>query len=75
MDEPRPPRFLIVENDDKYARWVQHAVGTGWPAESIVLMDWTSFGRVRTAMTDRQWNQVTQASNELADVLFYLEDA
>ncbi|MFI5337883.1 MAG: Hsp70 family protein, partial [Opitutales bacterium] len=29
--------------------------------------------RVRTAMTDRQWDRVTQASNELADTLFYLE--
>ncbi len=61
MDEPRPPRFLIVENDDKYARWVQHAVGTGWPAESIVLMDWTSFGRVRTAMTVRDYDIVVLA--------------
>jgi molecular chaperone DnaK len=31
--------------------------------------------RVRTALTDRQWDRVTAASNELADVLFYLEDA
>ncbi len=61
MDEPRPNRFLIVENDDKYARWVQHAVGTGWPAESIVLMDWTSFGRVRTAMTVRDYDIVVLA--------------
>jgi molecular chaperone DnaK len=30
---------------------------------------------VRTAVTDRKWEQVTKASNELADVLFYLEDA
>jgi molecular chaperone DnaK len=30
---------------------------------------------VRTALTDRHWEQVTKASNELADVLFYLEDA
>jgi molecular chaperone DnaK len=29
--------------------------------------------RVRTALTDRQWDRVTQASNELADALFYLE--
>jgi molecular chaperone DnaK len=29
--------------------------------------------KVRTALTDRQWDRVTQASNELADVLFYLE--
>ena len=30
--------------------------------------------RVRTAITDRHWDKVTEASNELADVLFYLED-
>jgi molecular chaperone DnaK len=30
--------------------------------------------RVRTALTDRRWDQVTAASNELADILFYLED-
>jgi molecular chaperone DnaK len=31
--------------------------------------------RVRTTLTDRQWDKVTTASNELADILFYLEDA
>jgi molecular chaperone DnaK len=31
-------------------------------------------GRVREALTDRQWDKVTSASNELADTLFYLED-
>jgi molecular chaperone DnaK len=31
--------------------------------------------RVRAAVTDRQWGKVTEASNELTDVLFYLEDA
>src|SRR5205807_9796756 len=30
--------------------------------------------RVRTALTDRKWEQVTTACNELADTLFYLED-
>jgi molecular chaperone DnaK len=30
--------------------------------------------KVRTALTDRQWDHLTSASNELADVLFYLED-
>jgi molecular chaperone DnaK len=30
---------------------------------------------IRTALTDRQWDRVTEASNALADVLFYLEDA
>jgi hypothetical protein len=29
---------------------------------------------VRNALTDRQWEKVTAASNELADILFYLED-
>jgi molecular chaperone DnaK len=31
-------------------------------------------GQVRTALTDRRWEELTRASNELADVLFYLED-
>jgi molecular chaperone DnaK len=31
-------------------------------------------GRVRTALTDRQWTQLSAASNELSDILFYLED-
>ncbi len=30
--------------------------------------------RVRAALTDRQWDKVTAAANELADTLFYLED-
>ena len=29
---------------------------------------------IRTALTDRQWERVASASNELADMLFYLED-
>jgi molecular chaperone DnaK len=29
--------------------------------------------KVRTALNDRQWERLTQASNELADALFYLE--
>ncbi|MEO8016577.1 MAG: protein kinase [Pseudomonadota bacterium] len=61
MDTPRPHRFLIVENDPKYANWLQHAVGTGWPSDSIVIMDWASFGRVRTAMTVRDYDIVMLA--------------
>ncbi|MBL8798558.1 MAG: hypothetical protein JNM56_31975, partial [Planctomycetia bacterium] len=30
---------------------------------------------VRGALTDRKWAELTTAANELADVLFYLEDA
>jgi molecular chaperone DnaK len=30
--------------------------------------------RVRVALTDRQWDRLAAASNELADTLFYLED-
>jgi molecular chaperone DnaK len=30
--------------------------------------------RVRTALSARQWDKVTTATNELADVLFYLDD-
>lgn len=29
---------------------------------------------VRAAVTDRQWEKVTKACNELSDILFYLED-
>jgi tRNA A-37 threonylcarbamoyl transferase component Bud32/DNA-binding response OmpR family regulator len=61
MEEPRPKRFLVVEDDGKYASWLQHAVGSGWPAETIVIMDWTSFGRVRTAMTVRDYDVVMLA--------------
>jgi molecular chaperone DnaK len=31
--------------------------------------------RVRAAMTDRRWPDLHAASNDLSDVLFYLEDA
>ena len=31
--------------------------------------------KVRTALTDRKWPELTSACNELSDVLFYLEDA
>src|SRR5260370_36235813 len=31
--------------------------------------------KVRTALTDRHWDQLTTATNEFADTLFYLEDA
>ena len=58
MDAPRTQRFLIVETDVKYAAWLSHAVGAGWPSDSIVIMDWTSFGRVRTAMTVRDYDIV-----------------
>ncbi len=61
MDGHAHTRFLIVENDTKYAEWLQHAVGAGWPADSIVIMDWTSFGRVRTAMTVRDYDIVMLA--------------
>jgi len=30
--------------------------------------------KVRTAMTDRAWERLTAATNELADTLFYLEE-
>jgi len=61
MDAPRPQKFLIVESDAKYAQWVQHAVSAGWPNDSLVIMDWTSFGRVRTAMTVRDYDIVMLA--------------
>jgi len=58
MDVTRPHRFLIVENDTQYAEWLRHAVGSGWPGGSIVIMDWASFSRVRTAMTVRDYDIV-----------------
>jgi DNA-binding response OmpR family regulator len=58
MDEPRTQKFLIVEDDAKYAAWLHHAIGAGWPNDSVVIMDWTSFGRVRTAMTARDYDVV-----------------
>jgi DNA-binding NarL/FixJ family response regulator len=61
MDAPRTQRFLIVETDAKYAQWLQHTVSAGWPNDSIVIMDWTSFGRVRTAMTVRDYDIVMLA--------------
>jgi tRNA A-37 threonylcarbamoyl transferase component Bud32/DNA-binding response OmpR family regulator len=61
MEESRNKRFLIVEDDDKYASWLQHAVASGWSADTIVLMDWASFGRVRTAMTVRDYDIVMLA--------------
>jgi DNA-binding NarL/FixJ family response regulator len=57
MEQPRK-KFLIVEDDAQYASWLRHSVSTGWPTDEIVLMDWTSFGRVRTAMTVRDYDVV-----------------
>ena len=36
-------------------------MSSGWPADTIVIMDWTSFGRVRTAMTVRDYDIVMLA--------------
>jgi tRNA A-37 threonylcarbamoyl transferase component Bud32/DNA-binding response OmpR family regulator len=58
MDAPRTQRFLIVDSDAKYANWLQHSIGAGWPNDSIVLLDWASFARVRTAMTVRDYDIV-----------------
>ncbi|HEX6636424.1 MAG TPA: protein kinase [Steroidobacteraceae bacterium] len=58
MEAPRLQKFLIVENDARYAQWLQHAIGAGWPEDAIVVLDWASFGRVRTAMTVRDYDIV-----------------
>ena len=60
MEQP-VKKFLIVEDDNQYALWLQHAVASGWPADTIVIMDWASFGRVRTAMTVRDYDIVMLA--------------
>ncbi len=44
------------------------------PTEDAAELDRLS-ERVRVALTDRAWGDLSSASNELADVLFYLEDA
>jgi tRNA A-37 threonylcarbamoyl transferase component Bud32/DNA-binding response OmpR family regulator len=61
MQEPRTHRFLIVEDDHKYAQWLQHSVSSGWTSATLVIMDWASFGRVRTAMTVRDYDVVMLA--------------
>jgi DNA-binding response OmpR family regulator len=61
MEAPRTQRFLIVESDVKYAQWLQHSISAGWPGDSIVVMDPISFGRVRTAMTVRDYDIVLLA--------------
>jgi molecular chaperone DnaK len=43
------------------------------PAEDRPELD-RLMERVRVALTDRKWDQLTAACNELADTLFYLED-
>jgi molecular chaperone DnaK len=46
--------------------------------EKIQPQDRTEVDRmmqsVRTALTDRRWGDLTNASNQLSDILFYLED-
>ena len=61
MEEPRTRRFLIVEDDAKYASWLRHSLSGAWPGDTVVIMDWTSFGRVRTAMTVRDYDIVMLA--------------
>jgi len=61
MEQPRNKRFLVVEDDGKYSQWLQHVIAAGWAADTLVLMDWTSFARVRTAMTVRDYDIVMLA--------------
>ena len=44
------------------------------PAEDKVELE-RMLNAVRHAITERQWEQVTKACNELSDILFYLEEA
>src|SRR6185295_16304429 len=59
--EPPTKKFLVVEDDGKYSQWLQHVIAAGWAADTLVLMDWTSFARVRTAMTVRDYDIVMLA--------------
>ncbi|HEV8445141.1 MAG TPA: hypothetical protein VGQ27_16760, partial [Steroidobacteraceae bacterium] len=61
MDQPHTRKFLIVEDDARYGQWLQHCVSSGWPADSVVHMDWAAFGRVRTSMTVRDYDIVLLA--------------
>ncbi len=61
MEQPRTRKFLIVEDDAKYGQWLEHCVSSGWPADSVVRLDWAAFGRVRTAMTVRDYDIVMLA--------------
>ncbi len=61
MEQPRTRKFLIVEDDAKYAQWLHHCVASGWPADLVVHMDWAAFGRARAAMTVRDHDIVMLA--------------
>jgi len=61
MEQPHTRKFLIVEDDARYGQWLQHCVSSGWPADSVVHMDWAAFGRVRTSMTVRDYDIVMLA--------------
>ena len=63
----------IVEFDDRVALALAEAAAADAPPASPDVKR-RLMERVRTALTDRRWDQVTAASNELADILFYLED-
>ena len=79
MEKIRGVDLLLFDgtfwSDDEFPRIkgsgeTAHEMGHIPVEESLRLMQ-----RVQTAMTDRKWDQVTAAANELADTLFYLEDA
>jgi ActR/RegA family two-component response regulator len=46
-------RFLIVEDDNRYAEWLRHSVGAGWPLSTVSTLDMQSFSRTRAALTVR----------------------
>src|SRR4029078_2740467 len=49
MEQPRTRKFLVVEDDARYAQWLQHVVASGWAADAVAHMEWDLSGRVAPA--------------------------
>jgi CheY-like chemotaxis protein len=51
-------RFLIVDQDEVYGRWLCHHVGAGWPDSRTELVDLAEFERRHAALTRRECDVV-----------------
>jgi molecular chaperone DnaK len=80
-DEPAAPELLPAPREGQRetvqarallekAERIREKIAPDDQAELDRLME-----RVRVSLTDRKWEALNQACNELSDVLFYLEDA